>query len=70
MLKCLSENSTNSNSAQLKSKLKVEISYMQQQNHNHDSSLCAITNMMVLAANRYSRLKEGKLHFEFIESKM
>ena len=53
-----------------KSKLTVQVPFIQQQNNGHDCGLFAIANMMEFATNRYSGLKEGKLEFRFIQSKM
>ena len=53
-----------------KSKLTVKVSHIQQQKNGYDCGLFAIANIMEFATNRYKGLRECKLEFAFIQSKM
>ena len=53
-----------------KSKLTVKVPHIQQQKNGYDCGLFAIANIMEFATNRYKGLRECKLEFAFIESKM
>ena len=53
-----------------KSKLTVKVPHIQQQKNGYDYGLFAIANVMEFATNRCKGLRECKLEFAFIQSKM
>ena len=64
------ENTISSNLWSRKTKTKSSDSICTTEENSHDCGLFAIANMLEFVTDRYSGLREDKLHFKFIQSEM